>query len=109
VSNRLERHPPPHWTRRLTMWPSAACTCPSDVRENVPPDPTPNGLVEVPTMNRCLQVPEASASSTTVDAVDGAEPVEVGQLSRVVTVVPLSFFSHRRLLIRPISQFRPAS
>src|SRR5205085_8291477 len=109
VSNRLERLPPLHWTRRLTICPSAACTSPCETMLNVPPELTVNGLVEVPTMNRCVQVPDESVCSTTVEAVEGAVPVEVGQLSRVVTVVPLSFFSHRRLLIRPISQLRPAS
>src|SRR5438094_145297 len=66
-------------------------------------------------MNRCVQFPETSVISTTEDAVAGGAPVEVSQRSRVglpepsTAIAPLSFLSQRRLLIRPISQFRPPS
>ena len=72
-------------------------------------------MIEVPTIKRCVQFPETSVISVTVEAVAGGAPVEVGQKSRVglpepsTAIAPLSFLSHRRLSIRPISQFRPPS
>ena len=56
-----------------------------------------------------------ASAHVTVETVDGGAPVEVGQRSRVglpepsTAIAPLSFLSHRRLSIRPISQLRPPS
>ena len=91
------------------MWPSAARTWPSAVMTNHPPALVVNGSVEVPTRNRCVQFPEASVISTTVEAVAGGVLDGVGQVSRVVTGLPLSSCPQTRLLIRAISQFRPPS
>src|SRR5438445_1780171 len=79
VSKRLMRPPPPHATRRLTTWPSAAATRPSAVIVNDGAAPMLKGSTEVPTMNNCcVGFPDASFK-TTVEAVPGAAPVAVGQ------------------------------
>src|SRR5205807_9390129 len=84
-------------------------TWPSAVIMKNPPALMVNGLTEVPTRNRCVQFPEASLISTTVEAVAGGALDGVGQVSRVVTGLPLSSCPQTRLLIRAISQLRPPS